>query len=456
MDSILIVDDDRMALESLSRALSACDLKVNFYTATKADEALAIFEKESPLCAVLDLCLNEKQGVESGFMLLAEMLNKDSTCRIIVLTGHGSFEYGIRSLQQGAASFLEKPADPDHLSALIQDGLKQARLRRAFKELKKDRSDIELAELIVGSSDSMKSLRESIVYAARTRQAVLIYGETGSGKGLCARAIHRFGDRAQFRFIRYQPGFTNPDIVNSELFGHIKGAFTGAEQSRRGLILEAHRGTLFLDEIDEFPPETQVILLDVLQERRFRPIGSNDEAGADFRLICASNADLSACIDSGKIRKDFYHRIAHQMIEIPPLREHRVDIPEFCESIILRLQDKEGLQILGVEDLALDALAQHDWPGNVRELEAVLEGAACKALFRGKNYISKEDLSFTASHSQQNPVGFHEEVESFKLELIKSALLKNEGNQAQTARELGIDRSSLRRILARNFHQSER
>jgi DNA-binding NtrC family response regulator len=397
--------------------------------------------------AVLDLCIDEKVGVESGFSLLKELLARDDSIRVIVVTGHGSTENGIRALSLGAASFLEKPVDPSHLAALVKDGVNQCDLRRHHRQLLRVNAKTTSA-LLIGSSAEIGRVREQLEFAASTAQPALILGETGTGKGLCARIIHELSGRKTARFIPYHPNFGGGDLVQSELFGHLKGSFTGAVEGRKGLIAEAHGGTLFLDEVDEIPPETQVRLLDVLQEKRFRAIGSNDFQSIDCRVVAATNRPVAELLQQGKLRQDLYHRIAHCLIEIPPLRARKNDIPELLRATLEALRNREGVNVFDIEEDATQAAVVYDWPGNVRELQAVLEGAAFRARFKGRTWITRDDLALGNSLPDAGSSGtFNDQVETFKRKLVQGALERAQGNQVQAAKELSLDRGTLRRIL---------
>lgn len=447
--SILIVDDDREAAASLVRALSTTTLYVHFFSAPDRDKALGIFLESKPPVVVLDLHLDDRAGVEGGFSLLAKMLETSPPCRIIVLTGHGSDEYGIRALSLGAASFLEKPASIPHLAALIADGLKQYGLRKELESLRRREYET-LGLQVAGVGPRTRELLEQLHYAAQTaHQPVLITGETGTGKGLCAVCIHRLGESASAPFIRYQPSFLTPDLVHSELFGHVKGAYTGAIGNRDGLISEADGGTLFLDEIDELPPDIQVTLLGVLQEKTYRKVGSSQEHKSDFRLIAASNQDPQECLNSGKLRKDLYHRIAHLRIHIPPLRDRREDILPLAHHALKQIYLREEVNVHEISEEAASRLCAYEWPGNVRELFAAVEGAAYHARYEGRLSIESRDLFFSQSTRPCGRQDFHSRVEAFKQQLVRDALSRNKGNQGRAAEDLGLDRKSLRRIAGR-------
>ena len=450
-ENILLVDDDSQMLLSLTKALKAGGLSCAMHAATKHDKAIELLLDKKPQVAVVDLCLDEKQGVESGFNLITDILSNDTTCRIIVLTGHGSVEYGVRAVNTGAANFLEKPADIHHLCALIKDGISQSDLRRAFSKLAIQKTNF-IQSPIIGSSAKTKTLLQEIEYAARNSLPVLISGETGTGKGLVAKTIHLLSDRSKNNFVRYQANFGTADLVNSDLFGHQKGAFTGASEDRRGLFAEAEEGTFFLDEIDELPLEVQVTLLGVLQEKKFRPVGSSKELPVSIRLVSATNQNIDKCLAEGKIRKDFYHRIAHIKIQIPPLRERKEDIPELCNYFMSRIRDTENLSVLAAEPAALAKLTAYDWPGNIRELEAAVESAMHKAQYEGRTVLSENDLILGQKNSVMTEGlsqsgNFHDQVKDFKLKIIKQKLAEVGGNQLKASKELGLDRSTLRRLL---------
>ncbi|MBN8551158.1 MAG: sigma-54-dependent Fis family transcriptional regulator [Deltaproteobacteria bacterium] len=446
---VLIIDDDSAAALSLIKALKLSLPALHFHAASTTEKAIELFLQLRPAVVVLDLHLEVARGVESGFALEQKLLALDSTARIIVLTGHSNVEHGVRALTLGASSFLEKPADLPHLAALIRDAVSQSELRRAYLALNKERVH-EISSVVCGESSAIQKVREAVSYASQTVQPVLLLGETGTGKGLCAWAIHDFGRRRAAKFVRYQPTFATPDLVNSDLFGHARGSFTGALAERRGLLLEADQGTLFLDEIEELPLETQVSLLGVLQDKRVRRVGSDSEFGVDFRLICASNEDPVRAIEASKLRKDFYHRIAHFVIEIPALRERKEDIAALSLLALSRLRERESLHVFEIEEAAMQVLQSREWPGNVRELEAVVEGAAYRAHFLGRSILCEQDFFFTQRPAESSGGGFHEKVEAYKLSLIQDALRASGGNQVHAAKALGVDRSALRRILVKD------
>ena len=449
MFDVLLVDDDGELLQSLVRAVSGRVAPLRLRGATTARGAEEEFSRHRPRVVVLDLCIDEKRGVESGFELLSTCRTIDPSSRIIVLTGHGSLSHGVRALTLGAASFIEKPVEPEHLSAVIRDSASQADLRREYERGSHDVVSTSTLQL-VGQSRAVTSLRERISFVGTTPQPVLILGETGTGKGLCARLIHESSRRRANKFVHYQPNYGGGDLAQSELFGHVKGAFTGATDTRVGLALEADQGTLFLDELDEMPGEVQVRLLDLVQEQRIRAVGADAFKKVNCRCLAATNRPLDEALASNRIRRDLYHRLAYNVIHIPPLRERVEDIPLLCEAFLGIMRSRELVQVFDFKPAALDCLMQDRWPGNVRQLQAVIENAAYHAHYNRRSVIDLVDFGGLqgARETIVDP-SFQSQVERFKLGLVEDAIRNSNGSQVQAARALGLDRGTLRRILSR-------
>ena len=439
-NNVLIVDDDYLSSKALCTALERINPELKIEIADSAQQALAKISQTA--VALVDLSL-DASGPNSGLNLITEILKKDHTVRIIVLTSHEASEYGIQALHRGAASFVEKPANPEHLLALINDSISLCNIKRSFLD---QHSSNSLVGIKTRSEKMLKTLSEAQL-AATNNRPILIIGETGSGKGVLAREIHK-ASKLNGAFIRFQPSFTSGDLIASELFGHEKGAFTGANAERKGLIEEADKGTLFIDEVDELPKETQVSLLNVLQENVYRRLGSNRERKSTFRLIAASNRTKADLLTSDKIRPDFFHRIAHGIIEIPPLRERAEDISELSSMFLQKLSDKEDLVIQGVSDRAFALLKGYSWPGNIRELQAVIEGAAYRSAFKDRRFIDAEDLEIGEDINQEI-TSFREKVRDYELKLVLDALRECDNNQSKAAAMLQLDRSSLRRIVSK-------
>jgi DNA-binding NtrC family response regulator len=461
---VLFIDDDQdfadSVIEGIKKSLSGVTWKI-VNSPTQVEAEFLLFNPE--LC-ILDLELDPKRGVESGFQALTQIITAVPDQRVIVLTGHGKTELGVRALNQGAANFLRKPPNLGHLAALIKDAITQACIRKELVELR-GKQLFDLSQYLVGESFQMTKVRELVLFAASTNQPVLLTGETGTGKGECAIAIHKTSKRRQNKFIRYQPAVASQDLINSDLFGHSKGAYTGATTGKKGLLEEASGGTFFLDEVDEFAPGTQVALLGVLQSKSMRPVGENREVSVDFRLICATNTPIASALESGKLREDFYHRVAHLKIELPPLRERHGDITILARHVLDTLNQRGDVPRLFLSDKTAVLLEHHEWPGNVRELIAVVENAAFRATFEGRSHLVETDVLFVIPQKQKlqkqifSPEKdstksgqvrtFSESVENYKYELIQDALNRVGGNQSKASQLLSLDRTSLRRILKR-------
>jgi len=446
---LLFVDDEVLSARAVVSALKRRNSALAVLITNSANEALLLAQQHQVEVAIIDLSLDEARGPESGLELLDQLAALDPTIRVLVLTGHSGTDFGIRALQRGAASFIEKPASADHLYALIKDAQLFSQLQRRDRALLKDEQP--RLGTLTSRAPSMKSALERAAYAASTSQPVLLIGETGTGKGVLAQAIH-CASRRRGGFYRCQPSFGNADLVASELFGHQKGAFTGANENRPGILEEANGGTVFLDEVDEIPTETQVILLNALQDRNFRRLGSSRLIHSDFRLISAMNCSMKEALGNKKLRQDFFHRIAHVTIEIPPLRERLEDLPLLAQGFIDQLAVREKLPVRSLTDRALTRLSRYRFPGNVRELQARLENGAFMANYRGQRQIDLDDLELPAGKAATDGEGtsFRDRVERFELQLVLEALARKDNNQTRAAESLQLDRTSLRRILIRH------
>lgn len=446
---VLFVDDDRAASRNLIRNLARLSPAFSCHALTTAADAEAFVATEHPAVVVVDLELDRALGPASGLSLISSLLKQDPLLRILVLTGHTADEFGIQALQAGATSFLRKPVDLEQLAALLRDALDYVRLRRA--EAAASTNALFSFAGLSSQNQQMQQVLRDAAYAASNSQPLLIVGETGTGKGILAQLIHRSSSRKAAPFIRFQPSFGSPDLISSELFGHSKGAFTGATEQRVGLLEEANNGSFFLDEVAELPQETQLTLLHVLQEKVLRRVGSNKDIISDFRLIAATNRPLDQLLDKKHLREDFFHRIAHFTISLPPLRARPEDIEALALDFLRQVANRENLNVYGFRDQALARLRHHLWPGNIRELQAVIEGSVYHASYQKRTLVDPSDLSL---HNKTVPYShfkgsFRERVRHFEQQLVREALLQHNNNQVHAAESLSLDRSTFRRILKR-------
>lgn len=441
---VLFIDDEPAALSVYRQLMVRFLNDIKCLTAGNSAKAISILKSEQPEIVVLDLCLEKNSGAEGGFKLLREILQTDGSTRIIVLTGFSDEEYGIRAIQAGAASFLTKPVNNDHLQALILDGLKQSQLRRAYQKLQEHSRTYAAAKLL-GNSKANQALIREVEFAAANLQPVLISGETGTGKGYISELIHELSSRKSQKYIAFQPILHSPEMVASELFGHIKGAFTGADNCRAGILREADGGTLFIDEVDALPLNVQVALLGVLQNKKYRTLGSDRDEFSDFRLISASNKNIEDCLSENKIRTDLYFRLAHVRIQLPALRNRLEDLPLLSSYFIDKFNQDRNSKIDKLSDDLIEKLQSYHWPGNIRELEAAIFSACSRAVFVKRSALRAED--FNLDFSKVLSKGFHRQVYCLKKDLIIAALKENNNSQLLAARQLGIDRGTLRRVL---------
>lgn len=467
---VLIADDDVLLAKTLTRKLTELSgsdkncTSFNFTFKENILSTLSFCKKHQPTVCIVDLSIDNKIGPKSGLGLIKDILRFSPNTRIIVLTGHGEDKYGIEALNAGAISFNQKPTSASQLFTLIKDAAEFSRLKLIEKNLD-SRDNLNLINL-TSKSPLMQKTIELASFAASSKQSILITGETGTGKGLLAHKIHSASfnqkENSAPPFVRFQPSFESQDLVNSELFGHLKGAFTGAVNDKVGLVELASGGSLFIDEIDFLSEKAQVSLLETLQEKTFRKVGCTKLAKSNFRLMSATNAPLDKIVSKDKLRKDFYHRVSHLKIHIPPLRERKEDIMDLANYFLNKLSSEEKLEVHSFSNSSENKLLSYNWPGNVRELMSEIEAAAWHASFNKRLVIENSDLRFSGEINQElgtndtsseerkkDSLGLNEKVEAYKLNLVKNALEVNNQNQSLAAKELKIGRSSLRRIIGK-------
>ncbi len=432
--TVLAVDDDRSFLASLGRIFHRESVEIVLCEdGYKALETLR--------CRRIDLALIDWQmpGL-CGFELLNRIKAGYSRMPVVMLTGHGKVPEAVRALKCGADDFIEKPFPPSRLVELVRDYV--ARYEPLSDVYEQNDKSLDFPDLI-GSSPAMMHLKEMIGKVGRTNVNVLLYGETGSGKEVVARALHFISSRKDCAFVPVDCATLSENIIESELFGHKQGAFTGASEHRKGLFVEANGGTLFLDEIGEFDLRLQAKLLRVLQERQVRPIGSNKAISVDIRLIAASNKNLQQESALGSFRPDLFHRLSNIVLEVPPLRDRKEDIPALIEHILSKVSSSN----IRISDEVLLLFEKYSWPGNIRELQNILIGSV--ALCSG-GVVKRHDIpDWVRSNVElENGVVEHSDpLLSHERIALESTLEQTGGNRRQAAKILNISEATLYRKL---------
>ncbi len=377
---ILVIDDEADIRESLELLLTGENYEVDL--AETGTSGLQKFEANSYDLVLLDLMLPDRSGLE----VLADIRQRDTDTPIFMLTAYGSVEVAVRALKARANDYFAKPWDNDKLLIEIDRMIAKGRLERENTQLKRALKQRYAFPNIVGKSERMVRLLDQVAQVAPSRATILITGETGTGKELIAKAIHAHSARADQAFVPVNSGSLPSEMLESLLFGHLKGSFTGAIANRKGYFESANRGTIFFDEIGTVGPEIQVKLLRVLQDREFMPLGSNDSVRVDVRIIAATNVDLRKLVEEGKFREDLYYRLNVINLNLPPLRDRKDDIPLLIDHFFTRFCKEnekfvgnDGRATLHFEPEAMQILLEHNWPGNVRELENVVERAVVLA-----------------------------------------------------------------------------
>jgi len=377
---ILVIDDEPDIRESLEILLSAEGYRVDL--ASNATEGLKRLENSTFDLVLLDLMMPDK----SGMQVLEEIRGRDRETPIFLITAYGSVEVAVNALKRGANDYFSKPWDNEKLLIEIEHMISKRQLEQENTELKRALRQRYSFPNIVGKSDRMLKILDLVGQVAASRATILITGETGTGKELIANAIHAHSARADHPFVPVHSGSVPPDLLESALFGHVKGAYTGAISSRKGYFETANRGTIFFDEIGTISLETQTKLLRVIQEREFMPLGSTETVRVDVRIVAATNADLKKLVEEGRFREDLYYRLNVINLALPPLRERKEDIPALVDHFFTKycrenekLLDENNRSRLYFEPDAMQILMDHTWPGNVRELENVVERAVVLA-----------------------------------------------------------------------------
>lgn len=437
--SILIVDDEPSLVDSLKLVLSSFGYRVA--SAMSASAALKQFDVTEYDLAIVDVQLPDGSGID----LLGKIHHRSPLTEVIVITAYGTIQLAVDAMRAGAFYFITKPFEPDEIHLLVQKALEHQRLRTRYERLRHVLSERHEYANIIGRSKAMQDVFDTIESVARTEVNVMIAGESGTGKELVAQALHLKSLRAEGPFIAINCAAVPKDLMESELFGHTKGAFTGAAVERRGLIAAAHGGTLLLDEVTEMPVELQAKLLRVIEERHYRPVGSDTLREADFRLISTTNRNPQKAMEERLLRQDLFYRLSTVIIELPPLRRRAEDLPYLCEHFFKEYVAKYNRPLRGFSDEAYDLILNYSWPGNVRELQHVIERAVLCA--RG-NRIQARDLGLRPTSKAETGEGWDSEsltdmsLENMEKLMIRRALARTGGNKQAAAALLGISRTA--------------
>ncbi len=435
---LLLIED-----EQAQRVLLKKILEKEGYTVSESEDGktgIESFTNEDFDIVLLDQRLPDMSGLE-----VIERLKKISPIvPVIMITAYANVQDAVKAMKIGAFHYLNKPVDPDELLITIQKALDTLNLKRENEELKRQLRIKYQSDRIIYKSEKMEKVMSLVYRAAQSDASVLITGESGTGKELVAGAIHNLSKRKDKNFVIAHLAALPETLIEAELFGHERGAFTGADKRRMGKFEFASGGTIFLDEIGELPQTVQVKLLRVLQEKRITRLGSNEEIPVDIRVICATNKDIEEEVKTGRFRDDLYYRLDVIRIHIPPLREHKDDIPLLVDNFIKVYSARENKTIKGISDEAMKIITRYNYPGNIRELENLIERAI---VFARTDIITVDDLPeyLVSQKSYNSGTGkLNETLEKIEREMIESALKRHNKNQTKAAEELGISERVLR------------
>ncbi|HZU33293.1 MAG TPA: sigma-54 dependent transcriptional regulator [Candidatus Angelobacter sp.] len=446
--SVLIIDDEAAIRESLETLLEFEGYSVE--SAETGEEGLARLGEHAFDLVLLDFALPDRNGLE----ILADIRSRDSQLAVIMITAYGTLDNAVRAMQQGATNFIQKPWDNEKLLADIRSAVSRRRFEEENEQLKRALKQRYNFEHIVGKSEAMLKIFDLVGQVATSRSTVLIQGESGTGKELIAKAIHANSPRKNHPFVPVNTGSMPADLLESTLFGHVKGAFTSAISSKKGLFEVANTGTLFLDEIGTMSLETQAKILRVLQDRKFMHLGGVHELQVDVRVIAATNIDLRTLVREGKFREDLFYRLNVITVDLPPLRSRREDIPLLVGHFLEKFARENNKPVSHIAPEALRPLLDYGWPGNVRELENVIERAVvlCNSSAVGIELIPDHIVgrgSESKMFEHRPDASLFEIVEDCERRLIVNMLEKCNWNQTEAAERFHIPLSTLNQKIKR-------
>ncbi|NOH83324.1 sigma-54-dependent Fis family transcriptional regulator [Vibrio sp. 03-59-1] len=430
MCHVFFIDDEPDLRHAIEQSFELADIEARFFP--DAEEALLAADKDGlPHVVVTDICL---PGI-SGQDLLNSIKYKDPELPVILITGHGDISMAVQAMHDGAYDFIEKPFAPEHLIDTVKRAIEKRQLTIENQQLKRTlKASQALGPRIIGNTESIQVLRDTITHIADTSADILLFGETGTGKELIARSLHEQSSRREQNFVAVNCGAVPENLIESELYGHEKGAFTGADSKRIGKFEYAQGGTLFLDEIESMPMQAQIKLLRVLQERVIERVGSNNLVPLDIRVVAATKVDLKQASAEGSFRQDLYYRLNVVTLDLPPLRQRKEDIPALFHHFLLVAASRYGKTATALPQSDLQALLSHDWPGNVRELR----NAAERFVLLGK--LAQLGEQSCSSLAQQSLI---DQVSEFEKSAIEQALIECGGSIKDTMSRLNLARKTL-------------
>lgn len=438
--NILVVDDDADIREVLADRLESLGYRV--FAAETAKVGLELLERQNPQLVLLDIEMPDMNGID----MLREIRRGEHDVTVVMITAYGTIERAVEAMKEGAYDFIPKPFEPDHIALIVAKALERETLKRGIEILIEQVDDRH--RMIVGQSVLINRAVETANKAAASRSTILLLGESGTGKEIFARAIHNWSDRKDKPFVAINCVGLSKELLESELFGHEKGAFTGALQLKKGKMELAHGGTVFLDEVGDISTELQTKLLRFLQEREFERVGGTKPISVDVRIIAATNRDLATAIREGHFREDLYYRLNVVPLMLPPLRERKEDIPGLANYFLRRSALETKKNFTGVTQEALQKLIAYEWPGNVRELANVIESAV--VLGQGPD-LTPHDLPAkivaTMPKTLRGGFTYHGAIDDYRRELIAKTLAQTQGNRAAAAKILGLQRTYLSRLI---------
>ena len=439
-NKILIVDDEPFNLDLLEQELA--DLGYPSERASDGKQALEKIAKLEPDLVLLDYRMPEMNGID----VLREIRQRKKDLPVIMITAYGTIDVAVEAVKAGADDFITKPFDPEHLAVVVKKALERSQLKQDVEFFAGELGGRN--RLVAGNSEAILALVAEARKAAASKSTVLLLGESGTGKELFARSIHDWSERRLKPFVAINCAGLAKDLLESELFGHEKGAFTGAHQLKKGKIEFAHGGTVFLDEIGDLALDLQTKLLRVLQEREFERVGGNAAIAVDLKIIAATSRDLEAAVMSGSFRADLYHRLNVIALTLPPLRDRKEDVAALANYFLQKFSLETNKNFSTIAKEALEKLYAYDWPGNVRELANVIERAV----------VLGDGPDLTIHHLPARVIGaqpasvpveasFRDAINSYRRELIVRALATAQGNRAEAAKALGMHRTHLMKLL---------